>query len=478
MYYVRAIFGGELPNLYKRLTLRHQPKIGAPVIVKLYRFTKIGRDEFLVLPRSTCRPISRLLSRVEVRLPALRPVQLQLRIDLFENQRIVVDHLMQNIFTAEAAAAGLATCVLDLRAGAGKTYVAAAIMARLGVRTLYITTKRSLMYQAVKDFKVCFGDDAPVDVHGGKMAAPAITVIVINTAMKQPAEFFAGYSFVVLDEIHELCSEVRRNIFWNLPVQYILGMSATTEELFNEVFRKHLGPVVKAETIAGFTYDELRFVGRAKIIKYNGPAEYTQHLTHPSTGMMFTTYMYRQFMNDPQRIRLVIDELITLYDWRGDEGQKHCIYVFAEEIKLLLEAKAAFEAELERRRRQDVLADAVIADDEMSYMFTGGLSAEQVETIIERARILFTTYGYSGTGTSIVKMTAMLFLTPRVAKMPQVLGRIQRRGSDMSIPRIVVDIVDNKTGLRGQVRLRKNAYRYCGFEIVESRVDAKNNEPA
>lgn len=471
--FIHQIFKNDVRALLAKLTVRHQPKIGAPIIVRVYKEELVKNTRCFILPRSTARALGPLLGSITVTVP--KPVpwpKLELQIDLYRNQQVVIDHLMTNIFTSENMTKGLATGVLNLRAGAGKTFVAAALTARLGVKTLFITVKRSLRDQALKDFEQCFGPDAPIAAYSKKNPPrddAALVVIVINTAMKLGADFFARFSLIILDEIHELCSPVRRELFWNLAAPYVLGMSATTEELFNEVFRAHLGPIIYAEKIEGFTYDDAVYDCRARIIKYNGPPEYTKNLIHPSTGRMFTPYMYRQFLDDPYRLSLVVDELIALYDWVGPEGQKHGIFVFAEEIALLEHAKESFEQELRRRRRADI-AEAIEIEIE-AEMYTGGLSAKRAADIIARARILFTTYGYSGTGTSIVKMTAMIFLTPRVAKMPQVLGRIQRRGSDLTIPRIAVDIVDNRTGLSGQLRIRRQGYEYYKFKQEVIRAD-------
>lgn len=71
-------------------------------------------------------------------------------------------------------------------------------------------------------------------------------------------------------------------------------------------------------------------------------------------------------------------------------------------------------------------------------------------------------------------MTAILFITPRKANMKQTIARVLRRGSDISIPRIVVDFVDNKTALRYQVGARKQAYEFYQFKIEEVKVKYDN----
>ena len=100
-------------------------------------------------------------------------------------------------------------------------------------------------------------------------------------------------------------------------------------------------------------------------------------------------------------------------------------------------------------------------------MFVGGIKDDKITNIIDHTRVLFSTYGYAGTGISILKMTAELYLTPRKASMKQIVGRILRRGSDPAIPRIIVDIVDKKTSLRYQLGARRVAREHYGFKETD-----------
>jgi len=64
-------------------------------------------------------------------------------------------------------------------------------------------------------------------------------------------------------------------------------------------------------------------------------------------------------------------------------------------------------------------------------------------------------------------MTALVLASPRRHGCTQIFGRILRRGSDESIRRIIVDIVDVCTGLRGQVNDRKKAYNIKNYPITK-----------
>jgi hypothetical protein len=172
--------------------------------------------------------------------------------------------------------------------------------------------------------------------------------------------------------------------------------------------------------------------------------------------------MNKQFLRDPFRNQLAIAALRELYTWRGPEGQQHCIYVFCEEVEPL---------DIIYRGFVDSFGEDAIVAPEIGK-FTGGIKEAQIAAMRDGARIFLTTYGYSGTGVSIDKMTAIIFLTPRRANMKQILARILRRGGDQSITRRVIDIVDNKTGIKFQLGSRMLAYEYYGMEVENKKVNA------
>jgi hypothetical protein len=202
-----------------------------------------------------------------------------------------------------------------------------------------------------------------------------------------------------------------------------------------------------------------------KIINYYGPDEHTRALVHESTDVLFCHYMYQQFAGDPWRMQLIIREIAELYNWRGDNGQTHLIYVFCEELEpLTMVYKQLFET----------FGDAISCPEVRSLV--GGIDSATLTSIRESARIILTTYGFSGTGISINHASAILFLTPRKAQMNQILARILRRGSDREIRRQVRDIVDARTPLRHQVKVRKEAYLFYKMNVSEANVSWKQFE--
>ena len=83
------------------------------------------------------------------------------------------------------------------------------------------------------------------------------------------------------------------------------------------------------------------------------------------------------------------------------------------------------------------------------------------------AHVVLTTYGFSRRGISLPDMTALVLASPRRHGSTQTLGRILRRGSDESILRVIVDVVDVCTGLKSQSTERKRAYTMKGYPVTK-----------
>jgi hypothetical protein len=188
-----------------------------------------------------------------------------------------------------------------------------------------------------------------------------------------------------------------------------------------------------------------------RAIHYYGPRDKTATLRSDATGYMFMPLMLEQFLSDGARWTMAIAHICRL----NREG--HNTFVFCEE-----------RAPLERLQKQLAIT---LAPDGVALMM-GGTEEAAVSAARESARVILTTYGYSSTGLSIDRMTAIVFLTPRKSGMQQILARIMRRGGDAAIERVVVDIIDAGTPVRRQYYSRKIAYEYYGCRVEKTKVCA------
>lgn len=504
---LQSVFStSQLNTVLKKLTYTYHPKIGPPKTTKLYKNIVLKRGETNInciqFPRTLAGKFSSII-KYKLQIVPMQFINAPtLCVELFENQNIVIGYLMKNIYTKDRIKSGTASAILNLRPGLGKTYVAAGLIYELrnvvklcaehkdGIiprtfKTLYVVPKIPLAVQAVRDLRNCLSGITIGKFYTKEkkkdftthLSKQDVTVIVVDSALNQPKEFFAKYSFVIFDEVHSYCTERKRVIFQAASTWAMLGMSGTTNDRkdgLDVVSHRELAPdgVIFAEKIPGFTYDEVNFAADVTIWRYNGPAEYTRVLCHESTGGIFTPYMNRQFMDDPYRLKLLLNSLTDLYNWRDVGDAVHCVYVFCEELQHVEKIYNEFTKILAGQNNEQAdRAEAILAPELDVGCFVGGSKEDHIRKMATSARVFITTYGYSSTGISIDKMTAIIFATPRRANMKQIIPRILRRGGNQNIKRRIIDIVDNKTPIKYQLGDRMIVYKYYNMDISDTKIN-------
>lgn len=437
----------DINRYLKSLKLTMINKQGLSVTTILYDKKIVKNNLYYILPRTE---LANLKINLINKLPPITSIDCNLSKSLSNEQILVVDDIINNTCTPDRINNGTATCVLNMMAGTGKTFVACGIINNLKMRTLYIVPKIILLHQTIKDINYMFGENLANKFDIDK--CNPIAVCVINSALKIPDDILKQYSLIILDEVHMYCSPQRRQIFRKLA-SVVIGMSATTEDRLDGLdkilnYELAFDGIIRTDHLFTSTNNFIKIVN---IINYKGPKEHTQNLVHENTGQIFTHYMHNQFINDPYRLKLVVNYINDLY------SENHNIYAFAEEINIL-------------KKVMDSLSKSISIEAPELGLFIGGIKEDEINKMKTNARVLLSTYGYAGTGVSINKMSAIIFITPRKAGMKQILARILRKGSDESIPRIVIDIVDKNTALCHQLKERIVAYEFYKFSQTSKTV--------
>ncbi len=372
---------------------------------------------------------------------------------------------------------------------------------------------------------------APVPPAAGP-ATHDLVVVIVNTFRDKTPEFVAGFHSVILDEAHELHSTHNSRALWLAQAPLVLGLSATPLERPDGLDRyvaMHLGAPVPLTAVPGCAVAAVRFRGEVRLVEYAGPVGAPECETVVgAAGAMSAVMTIGRVLSDPARRRLVAAEVRRLLraheelpaDERARAGlgprppeaatpalpaggvRRHGVFVFAE----LREALPALRAELERALGEPVLAPeldgieagvgagvavvaaaagaaagaatpaaapaAAAAPPAMPIsILRGGVARDAVSNARAlKSHVVLTTYGFSRRGISLPDMTALVLASPRRNGSTQTLGRILRRGSDESILRVVVDIVDVATGLKGQAAERKRAYAGKGWPVTRVQV--------
>lgn len=134
--------------------------------------------------------------------------------------------------------------LIVLPTGAGKTRVALATMARLGLRALCLVPTRALLHQWRREVARFY--TGPVGCLGdGERQVEAVTIATFESALRHMARIGAQFDVLVVDEIHHFGGGVKDEALEMSTAVYRLGLTATPphERALNRL--DHLvGPVV------------------------------------------------------------------------------------------------------------------------------------------------------------------------------------------------------------------------------------------
>jgi superfamily II DNA or RNA helicase len=406
------------------------------------------------------------------------------------NQRIIADHIMEEYFNDKSLQIGKSRLIANLDTGTGKSYLSVELIHRLKVRTLIVVPNSSILFDwNTKVLNKEFPNTVIGEYHSKVKKIGHIMIGVINSLVGSetftfttgkgktktivemtPNDFFKRFDLIIIDETQSYCSKENKKIFWK-SAPYVLGLSATpTETTFFKLSTWGIGPILDAESLPGFEKKHSNFTGKVKMIKYSGHHSYITTQVNKSNGLSSTPLTLNLMAHDPHRIQVALNELIRL-------SKDHFVFVFSDRRELNIELARLFDL-----YQKDQMAKGIIEEKELLQccVVMGGVTSSKTDILntIENAEkngnIIMSTYQYMGTGKSIPKMTSMILLTPRKSKIKQIIGRILRLGSDESIVREIVDIVDWKTLFRNQWSTRNKFYTQKNYEISQVLVDYKD----
>lgn len=522
----RARAGGEaqLRRVLAALTVTERVHAGRPRgMARATRQAYLLSRDTLIVPRVKgaalgrgARPLldgARPGAGADAPLPAprrLAPARLAADEPLYEYQEAAVRYLCGPAGPLGDArvAAGGGVAYLQMDTGLGKSRVGCAVIAARAEPALIVAPTDAIAVQWLDELSILYPDLVAAlyrnPPKGSRRVPPGpathdVVVIIVNTFREKEPDFLEGYGTVVLDEAHEYHSPRNCRALWLAQTRAVLGLSATPLERpdgFDRYVTLHLGPVVYPRDIPGFDVSAAAFAGEVRQVEYAGHPDCCETAVTPA-GTMSAILTIGNLCRDAARLRLVAAEVRRLCDLHraGDAAEvarlglgprpaaaatprhpagglrRHGVFVFAEHRAYLPALRGAL---LEQFAPAEVAVPELGAEPPQGApplpisILRGGVQAGAVgEARDAGAHVVLTTYGFSRRGISLPDMTAIVLATPRRNGARQILGRILRRGSDQSIRRQVVDIVDVRTGLRGQAADRRKVYKEKGYPITK-----------
>lgn len=326
--------------------------------------------------------------------------------------------------------------ILQAVTGAGKTVMALDIACDLGMRTLIVVPRTSLMKQW-KEQVLKWTDVIESEIgvmQGPKMQwqGKKIVIAMIHTLAAKseelPVALRLNFGTVIFDECHVVGAETFSQVAPLFNSRYRIGLSATPRRSdgMDPVFYWHIGPI-----LARFT--KLQAKARVRMISYRG--EDTSHSGCVWGGNLNLGRYFNRIARSRPRFDLVRTLIKTLH------GKGHDILMLAERLEYLEIMKRA------------LIVDGIPEDD------IGLLTGKVKQT---SKKVILGTYGSAGMGVDIPRLSALVLASPR-ADVEQAIGRVLRQGSP-----IVVDIVDSASSIMmGWSLARKKFYRRITEDIVD-----------
>lgn len=489
----------QLKYIKSTFTIRNKNIMGYFDIIKCYSHKKAGGHDCVVMPRFASLYLSKMRLNVNNKIKNGKPIECNTIARFAGNQKLVYDEIFKTHYSGKNVRAGMAGVIVNLEAGQGKTFLALHIIAKIKQKTFIFVHNELILNQWVKVISEFMTGVRLGKWYGRAKVDGDIVIGIINSA--EGYENWNEVGLCIFDEAHLYCSSKRSNIFKICQSTYMLGLTATPDERKErqdntyKIIQWQIGPILTASALNNYVESETPFTARIQMIKYRGPPEHIQTLINDTVGMVSNPKMLQQLSEDPHRIKLIVRETMAII-----RNNSINLFIFASRRSYLelihrklieagidavigIEAGAAAEPDAEPNGEEpDAEPNGEEPDAEPNgeepetYISTimGQSKPDAVEKAETRSKIILTTYQYFGTGKSIPRMNAMILAMPFKTNSKQYINRIFRLGSDHTITREIIDIVDWSTTLKSQWYWRKKYYVSKEYPIDVT--DVKWNE--
>ncbi len=325
--------------------------------------------------------------------------------------------------------------VLVAPAGAGKTTMAMAAIARRRQPALFLVHTRELAQQALRAAGQVLGlDPAEVGmIGGGKWSiGERLTIALVQSLRGEiPAELTGQVGHVVVDEAHHCPADMFSSVLSQFPARYLLGLSATPyrRDGLDQIINFYLGPVVASmnEKVLADRLIKPRVVKRETGLSVYGDSftEIVSQLTSDRGRNALIVHDVAQAVAEGRRCLLLSDRI------------EH-----VELLTTLLQAEgltaAALHGQKTKRQRAQVVAAAGAGE----------------------LNVLVATCALVGEGFDCPRLDALFLATPvsYEGRIVQYIGRVSRTAPGKA-DAIVYDYVDGHPILWASWRKRSVVYR-------------------
>lgn len=412
----------------------------------LYLYESHG--EALFLPYGVLRDILPMISSAKAyrAFTERTEVSFDCSVPLYDYQREAVDAVKDQKFG-----------ILQSRAGSGKTQMGIALMAELGLKTLWLTHTKDLLYQSKARAELYMSSDLIGTITEGKVnIGSGVTFATVQTMCRLDLERYRDiWDVVIVDECHR-CSGTPTamtqfyKVLNNLAARHKFGLSATVHRSDGTIKATYalLGKVV-------YTVPDEAVAGR--VMQVGIKRCYT------GTGLS------RECLNTDGTLNYT--KLITYLCENGERNHQISSWIVSESERssLILSDRLEHLETLMNTLPSDMRRQAVMISGKMT---TKKGKAEREKAIEDmrtgNKKYLFATYSLAKEGLDIPCLERLYMATPQkdYTVITQSIGRIARAFEDKQDP-ICYDFVDDIGYLVKSYKKRCTTYRKNRCYFIE-----------
>lgn len=337
--------------------------------------------------------------------------------------------------------------VLSLPCGYGKTTVALAIAAKLGLRTMIVVHKEFLANQWRERIKQFCPGATIGTVQRDKIEVDCDFVIAMlqSLSLKEyEASQFDSIGTVFIDEAHHICAKVFSKSMFKICAKHMFGLSATPE-------RKD-GLTKLLHWFVGPTFFSIERENQKQVEVF--PINFTCSFFNepPPTlrnGKVSLVHMITDLVELPERNLMLVELLKKLLKTTRQvlvlsDRRAHCIFL-----------KSHF-------------------TDEVSGLYMGGMKEEELEESSKK-RVIFATFSQAHEGLDIPTLDTVILSTPK-SDIKQSVGRILRETKGKQNNPQIYDIRDTWSLLNAMYYKRRKVYVEGGFKFIDSEEVQEDNK--
>lgn len=340
--------------------------------------------------------------------------------------------------------------IIVMPAGSGKTQTALEIIAKLGLKTLWITHTIDLLNQSYDRAKSNFEDVGLGKIANGKInIGTHITFATVQTLKSIDLQEYADtWDCIIVDECHRVCgTPAKAGMFYKvinkLVARYKYGLTATP-------YRNIKGTERAMFCLLGKTIIELEkdVIGDriipATIIKVKTNFNEIPEECQETDGTIKYAQLTTALAKSEDRNNLILTIL--------NKCENNYTLVLTDRITQMkyLKNKLGYGNIIDGKTKKDVREKAI------------------QEVREGKVKVLFATYGLAKEGLDIPRLDRLILASPHrdKATIIQSVGRIERKFENKKSP-ICYDLVDDLQYFQGMYKSRKSYYKKNNNKIIE-----------